>query len=1737
MAASSSSTTGHGKFQEQAGINGIRMLETADSRMRSATSKGGGDSLVATLLAGFTDQMEPHSQGRMLVERTLDLLADQKLAAAKGEFAQVRYPANLADKALESLRAQPHRAVYAKARLKFYLEPDGVSTDYYVRDRLAMQLIPATPEQVATSKGLNPTTAAPAASTVPSITATARNTMTTMLLSTLERYSLAVEDQLKHRRTDLPIPVDARPTPRQLEELTVQEETARMELYEFMDIHANTQEVRQFQQNLTGTPFDTSMLFTEEGGDGAALNPLEADDIAKFKTLIAANTTAEHKLQQARELEQKWKDYVQVLTVNTAVDGRVKELLKNSQQVIDQLNSTEPPAPATAAAATPTPTAARVMLVQGFLHPSLGVVISPNLLIYYAVRAILEAVYQLAGDLNETQYRHMKPDPGMPLSSWGGKVRQSARCFPDLSDETHRTIYLNGVMDAELREMVTEYRRFHPEQCMDLEALIQQTEIIGDAEIKILREASQDMADPEKRRKSEIRLRELADALSGAKNTTKNSHKTGTAAAAGLSHGAKDKGVPKPGGKVPTSFSNARQYNQYAKAPCIIHPNAAKPHSNGECMAQKPQLKQAVAAMVAQPTALLAQYGDRSNFMHQQALSTVSTHTPWQGAEWGMVGYTPGPPSVVPSIASSSYSTLPPSASMVAGWQPGADYGMAASTVKQMRQQGLQQAAASRSPGAPFHSPQQPGHQGPRGPGGAGRGGGPPAAGQAIPLDGGLEMPPPPPFNRNCEHCGHASHAPLPCAYRYPHLAPPHFKAPRPDGYRPEIFQMYQEAMRKMPPGMQLGGKLAAWLQRYRQQLLPQQQQRVQGFVNALQAAQPQPAAIADWEYEYGYSATDRTFEEALYADSYEPPLFINQPPPVFVLPRGQNCDGDSNWQEYAAAFPLSFVQTGAAQPPPPRSPTATTDVPSPAQLRQLVEQMQSCIKRVEEALGTQPARPANTEHQQSAAAAATTQGAPRKVRWADELQDRQQQQLAGNLQPLARELQDLMHQHGVKAGSSDPTGLYAIRLELTKERRYTLDRFENHSPQTGFSLVLPNGQLVTPPKAISDSGCTFSLVDKAWADSVGWRYRPTRIRLVLADNTCSRVTGITEPAWGMIAAGTPQEGRALIQALVVEGAGDTFQLAVGKEHMALHSACVMQDEQAFIYRSSAGERCQLPVKCFEEEPAAAFLATAAGKRLKVSQVKETARVAALAPGYRQTTYGMVADASAQLSAAMTECFQQGSTATAAVPDEQLLDPLKPSTPLQPQTATASDQPQQPEPEMKQQQPANSANGDSSPTFQPASESSSGVAASLAAQTPGRFVSAWEGLQMMGFTAPHLYYRGVARIGQCTLWVLYMIWIYCCLALEVCGVPLQVLAAATKLYGAQAHSWWQARLNPVPDFQEPPSPRKRSRRWASWHHEFLYRVKRKKLLPASIRRHAKRYTEAVHDHDVAVLQHRLVTATTGISLRGLLPLLLLTVTCLLGKAAAVPELLQASRLLTDNLAAWELSQLHKSNFAAAAHYQDLSRSSAGDLLTAASARQFFKQQARPADAAGFPSYPGAVNPLQLDDLLPDGQQFKPMKDSYTPDPDHKWSYGQHPDMNPNQLQQLKDMLVRNKAAFAYSMQELPGYTGTPVSVKLVHDRPIISKPRQYSRLENEIRDEKCQELLDAGFIELADSRNPYASCPTMPAKKNELGEWTERRFRCGLPPSQRCYVHVTVQFGPTGTAVPEGGRQALFILY
>ena len=927
--------------------------------------------------------------------------------------------------------------------------------------------------------------------------------------------------------------------------------------------------------------------------------------------------------------------------------------------------------------------------------------------------------------------------------------------------------------------------------------------------------------------------------------------------------------------------------------------------------------------------------------------------------------------------------------------------------------------------------------------------------------------------------------------------------------------------------------------------------------------------------------------EVALYCQQQQdqgivPQLFNNQPPPVIIMQRqgfsqeggsgstatnveaqpppqghsistSSSSSGDSRaggvlGDQHAAAFPISFLQgsgpsTGneaAAEPkaPPPSSRgAAAQSEPHDPELLTLAEQLRACLQAADRVLakwgagckgcwrGSQGGA-GHTAGQELGLTAALRKG---RVAFVDELQAKQQRSIESRAPQLAAELQQLMQRHQVQAGSSDPAGLYSIQLELRGGKRFTLDRFVNHSPQTGFSLVLPSGQLALPDVTISDSGCTVCLVDREWADAISWAYRPTRIQLMLADSTTSSVVGITEPAWGALAAGTPHESMAPLQALVVEGAGKAFKFAVGKGHMAQHQGYVIQHEQVFSYRAAAGHRHSIPVCCYEEEAAAAAL-------LSQLQLPEAAGVATMGLGQ---CFALVADAGDALEQEMLRAAEAAQQQTQPLGGGGIQGAGGATGQDQQATAeghsshSAAQQPAQGEAVQQQQY--------SGTTQAQTGAATPGVAAGLAAAgaaassggtpSPAKRVSAWAALSMMGYGRPHAYYRGVAYLGQFLAFMVWLAWQCTAAALEAVGVPLQSARAAIQCYWGDLRSWWQGKLQPVPEFREPPSGRQPRR--GSWQYEFLYRLRRGKPLTASVKRHAQRYKQAADQHDSSVRQHQAAVVVTGVSVRGMLPLMLLLMVCLVAQAVATPELLQATHLLTNSLAAWELSQLSRSQFAAAAYYNDLGGRSAAAVPASTAARGFFRQHAATAGAQGFPSYPGAVDPLKLDDLLPDGRRFSQLKDAYTVDEEHKWAYGNHPAATKQQQQRLKAMLVRNRQAFAYSMQELPGYQGERVSVQLVHDKPIISKPRQYSKLEEQIRDEKCEELRDAGFIEPADPRNPYASCPTMPAKKNEQGEWTERRFRARLQAHQCSHGNAALQPGSARAAVPAGGRSPI----
>jgi len=134
--------------------------------------------------------------------------------------------------------------------------------------------------------------------------------------------------------------------------------------------------------------------------------------------------------------------------------------------------------------------------------------------------------------------------------------------------------------------------------------------------------------------------------------------------------------------------------------------------------------------------------------------------------------------------------------------------------------------------------------------------------------------------------------------------------------------------------------------------------------------------------------------------------------------------------------------------------------------------------------------------------------------------------------------------------------------------------------------------------------------------------------------------------------------------------------------------------------------------------------------------------------------------------------------------------------------------------------------------------------------------------------------------------------------------------------------------------------------------------------------------------------------------------------------------------------------------------------------------------------------------------FPDGDAPLLPHKSYRKDPEHGWTYGNHPAFTPDLQRELEAALLRHKNAFAYQLADLPGYTGDipPFEIKLTHDKPIFSSQRRHSPLENEVKDKKCLELLQAGFICQAPPECQYASDATMPAKKDPDGNYTDMRM-------------------------------------
>ena len=144
-------------------------------------------------------------------------------------------------------------------------------------------------------------------------------------------------------------------------------------------------------------------------------------------------------------------------------------------------------------------------------------------------------------------------------------------------------------------------------------------------------------------------------------------------------------------------------------------------------------------------------------------------------------------------------------------------------------------------------------------------------------------------------------------------------------------------------------------------------------------------------------------------------------------------------------------------------------------------------------------------------------------------------------------------------------------------------------------------------------------------------------------------------------------------------------------------------------------------------------------------------------------------------------------------------------------------------------------------------------------------------------------------------------------------------------------------------------------------------------------------------------------------------------------------------------------------------------------------------------------------PTAVDSFTPDGEQEDPsaVSSRWEADPEFQWIYGGHPELSSERQVELRELLIGHKGAFAYSLSELPGYTGELGAVHIVmkDDKPVWSPPRRYSPLEMDIGNEKVAEMLEAGIIsEIPTLNAKHASAVTMPAKKAPDGSWSDKRF-------------------------------------
>lgn len=121
---------------------------------------------------------------------------------------------------------------------------------------------------------------------------------------------------------------------------------------------------------------------------------------------------------------------------------------------------------------------------------------------------------------------------------------------------------------------------------------------------------------------------------------------------------------------------------------------------------------------------------------------------------------------------------------------------------------------------------------------------------------------------------------------------------------------------------------------------------------------------------------------------------------------------------------------------------------------------------------------------------------------------------------------------------------------------------------------------------------------------------------------------------------------------------------------------------------------------------------------------------------------------------------------------------------------------------------------------------------------------------------------------------------------------------------------------------------------------------------------------------------------------------------------------------------------------------------------------------------------------------------------WTIHPEGQWILGNHPLATPEQRAALLSVLQEEKGAFAYSMSDLPGYSGAlgPAHFDLKEDISMWQSPRQYTDEEYEVGDTKVKEMLEGDIIYEVPTTVRHASAVTLPMKRAPDGSWSDKRF-------------------------------------